>query len=396
MYSPHVLGYPIFEQTMPKNNNSTKKAPVQKGQKVTKKINKPRKDRLVGPTRTIMYMNDNSADIAPVAVSNEQRFPLKAIGARRSHRFTNSELVANVNGSTAFTAIRFPVNPGLPGSFPWLFQEAQRWEQYRFHNLVFRYITRTSTGTVGSIILSPDYNVRDPPPLLEVQATDTQDAVEDSCWKQICCRLDPSAMFPVGPRKFIRPGNVAGDTNLYDAANFYMCSTGMINADAVGKLWVDYDIEFFVPQNSPLESTAPLALSVYGKTAAQAFASTVLTTVLWDPLTFDPLSIGNPVTGVFTPLAGTYWIYAEVTFSDSAAETFSASFELLKNGASFVPRANADWIVTNPAGGTISGSVSGVASFNGVDTFSIVALLAGAAGTLTMTPTSGYLTFRSA
>jgi hypothetical protein len=392
MYSPHVLGYPIFEQTMPKsNNNSTKKTQPKKGP--AKKISK--KKRSVNATERVMYLNDNSTDIAPVAVSNEQRFPLKAIGARRSHRFTNSELVANVNGSTAFTAIRFPVNPGLPGSFPWLFQEAQRWEQYRFHNLVFRYITRTSTGTVGSIILSPDYNVRDPPPTLEVQATDTQDAVEDACWKQICCRLDPSAMFPVGPRKFIRPGNVAGDTNLYDAANFYMCSAGMIGGDAVGKLWVDYDIEFFVPQNSPLESTAPLATSYGGKTTAQTITTGIPTVVLFDALTSDPLSIGNPVSGVFTPLAGTYWIYVELTFGDTAAETLFASFELTKNGASLVPRANADWQVTNPANGLISGSVSGIASFNGVDTFSVIALMAGA-GTLTMPATSGYITFRAA
>lgn len=344
-----------------------------------------------------LVRNQEGPSIAPIAVSNKQAFPLRGVAARRSWRFENSELVGSVNNSTGFVATRYYVNPGMPGTFPWLSVEAKdKWDQYRFHRIRFRYVTRTASTTVGSVILSPEYNVRDPPPVTEQQATDTMGAVEDSPWKEICCDLDVSAMYPSGPRKLIRGGNVAGDTNLYDSAIFYMCTTDGADTSLIGKLWVDYDVELFVPQNSPAETGKTLITSFGGRVASQTLVNNVISPIMWDALTNDPLGIGSPVSGVFTPAAGTYRISVQTIVSDSTAETFEGSMELVKNGVSLVPRAASTFNLSIPAGGDVTLNASGFASFSGTDTFSVSVLLLGAAGTLTVTANNSLISFQSA
>lgn len=370
----------------PKNNKSKSR----RQSKVTIKESTSIRD----PT-TVLRMRENmKTSIAPVAIASEQKFPYKGYGRRKSHRFTNSEEIATVNGAVTFTVIRFPVNPGLPGTFPYLNQEANRWEQYRFHYLRFRYITRTSTSTVGSVILSPDYNVRDPIPATEQQATNTQDAVENVAWKEICTELDVGAMFSLGSRKLIRTGNIAGDTNLYDAANLHLCVLEEANTNAIGKLWIDYDVEFFVPQNSPPETASALNTSFGGQAAQQALTTNTLAILQFDPLTVDPLMIGSPTSGVFTPLAGTYFITVDTTIKDSSAESLTGTIQVLKNGVALVPSVNSGFLVTVPAGGFVSPSLNGIVSVNGTDTISISVLAVGAAGTLTIPADSSYITFR--
>jgi hypothetical protein len=316
----------------------------------------------------------------------------------RSHRFTNSELVGSVLGSVAFAATKYPVNPGMSGSFPWLSVEASKWEQYVFHKLRYRFVTRTSTATTGSVILSPDYNVRDLRPTTEEQATDTQDAVEDAVWKELVCVLDPRAMFPSGPRKLVRSANVAGDANLYDAANFYVCTVEEANADAIGKLWVDYDVELFVPQNSPNDGSAGSTITTYGgRASAQSFTTATPAPVQFDAQTYDPLGIGAASTGVFDPAAGTYKIDFEGIFKDTSAETFTVLVEMFKNGAALAPQARSQSIVSSPASGQTSVFLTCVASFDGgTDQFQVQVTLTGAAGTLTLIANSAQLFWQSA
>ncbi len=357
----------------------------------------PKKENL---RKTMPLPNGNgksNVQSAPVAVSSAQRFPLKAgTNVRRSWRFQNSELISSVSGTVAFNAVKYPVNPGLSGTFPWLSTEAAKWEQYRFHKLQFRYVTRTSTATVGSVILSPDYNVRDAAPTTEVAATDTQDAVEDSVWKEITCVLDPAAMFPQGPRKLLRSANIAGDANLYDVANFYLCTVEEAGTDAIGKLWVDYDVEFFVPQNSPSDSTAPTATSICYMAAAQTFTNAVAATLNPDNFSYDPLGIGNDSSGVFTPGAGSYLISLQLGVRDTSSETFTGTIELQKNSGTISPYSVVVWAVAGVASATVPIQGFWLANCNGTDTLRFRITMGGAAGTLSVLGDTVVITFRSA
>jgi len=183
--------------------------------------------------------------------SSEPRFLSRtARGTRIVHR----ELVASVTGSSSFTVqVALALNPGISATFPWLSTQAVGWEQYKFHKLKFCYYTRTATSTPGSMMLVPDYDAADSAPLSEQIASSYRDVVEEVPWTvEFSCDLDPVAMMEPGNRKYIRTAALASnlDIKTYDGGNFFVCTT---DGTAVnwGKLWVEYDVEFFVPQLPP-------------------------------------------------------------------------------------------------------------------------------------------------
>jgi hypothetical protein len=164
------------------------------------------------------------------------------------------ELIYSVVGTSTFTTgATFAINPGLPATFPWLSSQALGWEQYKFNKLRFCYYSRTGTTTPGSILLIPDYDAADSAPLTEQVASSYRDVVEEVPWvEEFTCPLDPKALHETGNRKFVRTGALAAnlDVKTYDGGNLFVCTT---DGTAVnwGKLWVEYDVDFFVPQLPP-------------------------------------------------------------------------------------------------------------------------------------------------
>jgi len=167
-----------------------------------------------------------------------------------SCRIVHRELIASVTGSVAFTVAQsFPLNPGMPVTFPWLSNEAAGWERYRFNKLRFCYYTRTGSNVPGSVMLSPDYDPADPAPIGEQIASSYQDAQEDAPWKDIHCELMARELMGDMKEKTIRNGALAAnqDIKTYDAGNLHLCT---VDGTAVswGKLWVEYDVTLYTPQ----------------------------------------------------------------------------------------------------------------------------------------------------
>lgn len=327
-------------------------------------------------------------DAAAVALGREQRVAAPMITrSARGMRIRHRELVGTVNGSIAFSATKFACNPGMAATFPWLAPQAVQWEQYRFHKLSFEYITRTATSTVGSVLLAPDYDAADPAPTTEAQASSFEDSVENVAWKDLRCDLSPDSMFPIGPRKFIRSGAQAGDLKTFDAASLFLCVVEETGASAIGKLWVEYDVEFFVPQNSPSSQTNSIGTDYYSRATAQTFTTATPAAIAWDAASagLDPLLWGTPAAGVFTPPAGAYDVAACVTINDSAAEAFSVTISVLKNGSQLSPPISSSVAssVSLGANAKLFVSLRGVCFVNGTDTLQVSVTATGAAGTLT-------------
>jgi hypothetical protein len=307
-------------------------------------------------------------------------------GANRSSRVQHRELInASIAGSQTFTVQQvIAINPGLVASFPWLSVQAANWEQYKIHKLDVVYVPIAPTNTQGDIMLSPDYDASDPVPTTEVQAGNNAGTVQDSCWENIRLRLDPSAMMALGPRRFVRQSNVAGDIKTFDVGKIFVCSNNQTGTNPVGKLWLEYDIEFFIPQNSPNTDTIPLSTSYFTRTTSQTFTTNTAAPLQLTNVVFDPLNIGSAVAGVFTPPAGSYRIEAQVSSQDSANEAFQARVDIYKNGAvltngpCFAYQSDAALSLSS-----ISTTVLGVINCNGTDTFQIEVTLVGAGGTLT-------------
>jgi len=321
---------------------------------------------------------------ASIAFQQRQRGPKSQTRSDgKSIVIKRRELIGTVNGGTSFTATKYAVNPGIASTFPLLSVQAPQWEQYRFRKLAFEYITRTATTTLGSVILAADYDASDVTPVTEAQLTGYEGAVEDAPWKNITCFIDCSAVSP-GPRKFIRNGAVPADIKNYDACNFFLGVTEMASTLPVGKLWVDYEVELSIPQNSPDENLYSKSVSYYTRSASLVGVTTVNTKIDFDPPAAgaDPLGIGIDLNGDFVPPRGVYRLDFNGTFRDLAAESFTAFVSFFKNGALIGPQSNFNNF--GSAGTEFQLSHSWVIPCNGTDVINVMMNLTGAAGSLNL------------
>jgi hypothetical protein len=219
------------------------------GNRVQKSYTPPNRSRLNKEIR-----GSNPQAQAASAYASAQRSALPVINSsQNTSRVVHRELIANIVGSGAFSVpFSFPLNPGMSQTFPWLSVIAQQWEQYRFNSLRFCYYTRTGTQTVGSLQLIADYDAADSAPISEFVASSYQDVVEDAPWKDIHCELMPSSLHAMGPKKYIRTGPLAPnlDIKTYDCGTMFIGTTDASGTPPWGKLWVEYDVTFSVPQLS--------------------------------------------------------------------------------------------------------------------------------------------------
>jgi len=367
--------------TIPSGNNNNNN---NNSNRVNPKLSRKPKPRGSSPS-------ENSVSIA---YSNKQSFSKKG---PRSERFCASEAIGAIAGSVAFSsANKYYLNPGMSATFPWLSVQAQKWQQYRFRYLRFRYETRTSTTSAGSIIMSPDYNSLEAIPLTEAQATNTQDAVENAVWRpEISCTLDPGAMFPVGPRKLIRSQAVAGDLSTYDAGRFFLCTIGMASTAVVGKLWVDYEVELFVPQNTSTIVAGPSTLSQYTiGPVGQVVTTATSTVVIFDSLIHDPLNIGPVSAGLFRPPAGCYHVTGFLTIQSNTATSLQLSAQILKNGASLTsqPIISVALSISSTISPIVQVTLDDTVPINAGDTISVVVNPVGT-GVLTILQQGAVLSF---
>jgi len=319
--------------------------------------------------------NDPSVSVG-VASSKQQRTRNPVIQQRTSRgvRIVHREFLQTVSGSTGFSTLTIPVNPGLPDTFPWLAPQAAQWEQYRFNRLSFEYITRAPTTSTGSVILAPDYDAVDQAPNSEIVLTTFQDAVENSTWQSITSHLDVSAMHSLGPKKFVRTGPVFGsDIKTYDVANFYLGTTGQANTDPIGKLWIDYDIEFFVPQSANLTGTpVPTMTSEFWKDADENLVTGVATPLTFNSLDFNPLAIVVTSGNQFRLPRGAWRIQAHVWIDVTAAAI--CQLHLAEDGVN-----NNDVFDTEDVAGLgVDLNLTRVIATNGLHDYAIVATMTSA------------------
>ncbi len=181
----------------------------------------------------------------PIAHAYSSNFRAPRISQSRSGtRVVHKELVASVPGSAAYAvAASYVANPGLASSFPWLSTQAANWEQYRFHRLCYEFVPSSAYTATGDVILAPDYDSVDAAPASEVVASSYRDGIQSDVKTRCEIELDPNSMHPLGPRKYIRAGAIAGvDLKTYDAGVLHVATVGQADATTIGRLWVHYEV----------------------------------------------------------------------------------------------------------------------------------------------------------
>lgn len=212
-----------------------------------------------GKKKSLKFRNNNAPRSANRGkqASVAAAYATPAVGRAPTIRATRDtcnikhrELISSITGSVGFTVSSFlAVNPGIPATFPWLSIMAQGWEEYRFRSIRFVYKTRTGSTTPGSLIMAPDYDSADAAPATEQIMSTYSQCIEDAPWKDITCVLKTSNSNPLGKHHYIRQAALAAnlDIKTYDIANFIVATTDG-TAIPWGKLWVEYDVDFFIPQ----------------------------------------------------------------------------------------------------------------------------------------------------
>jgi len=225
------------------------------------------------------------------------------------------------------------LNPGLANVFPWLSTIAQNYESYRFKKLRAYFVSVCATSTVGEVILTPEYDVNDSPPTTEQAVSNTAGSVAGPVWMSHSLLFNTNSLNSLGPRKFVRGGNVAGDLKTYDSGLLYVSVVnGAVTAN-IGKIWLEYEVEFFDPQTQAQTPVAPASTSVFKAVTGfsqSCIGSNIL--VQCNQLTYaDPLRVAGTTNTVFSPPKGSYIVTAQIVVYDVYNEDFAVNFSFTIN-----------------------------------------------------------------
>jgi len=174
----------------------------------------------------------------------------------------HKEYITDVQAANAFTNLVFPINPGLPATFPFLSQISMAFEEYEFRGLMFEFKSMSSdallmsatNSSLGTVVMATEYDVIDPAFASKIQMEN----------HQYSCSAKPSTSFmhPIECARGLTPQThlytrnaqppANADLRLYDLGNFNIAVQGMQAANGTcGELWCTYEIEFFKPQLGP-------------------------------------------------------------------------------------------------------------------------------------------------
>jgi len=188
--------------------------------------------------------------------NTQQRVELAgAHSIRFSHREYISDIISPSASPNTFTLAAYPINAGLGGTFPYLSQIANLFEQYKFHGLVFEYVSTTSpynaTSAMGSVILTAESNAFSAN-FSSKQAMENSDFAvsvrpDASCVYGV--ELDPSQLSQ--NTYYVRSGPSTLPLTTTDVAEF-MIATQLAStfplSSTLGELWVSYDVELSHPR----------------------------------------------------------------------------------------------------------------------------------------------------
>lgn len=185
-----------------------------------------------------------------------------------SVRVRHREYISDINSvGLAFQTISYPINPGL-ASFPWLSQLANLYESYVFKSLHFEYEPATATTTTGTVILSIDFDAADAPPANKQDAMANQNAVRSAPWTGVKYNASAKDLKKFGIQRYVRSGNLSPnlDIKTYDVGTLHLCTQGQSTVQAVGELYVSYDIVLYTPQgnSSYISNNSAKVVSITG------------------------------------------------------------------------------------------------------------------------------------
>lgn len=171
--------------------------------------------------------------------------------------YSHSEFVQNITasasgaGQSAFELSKFPVNPGLAATFPFLSQLAQNFEIYEFHGLVFQYKPTSgesgaSSNALGKVIMAVNYDPTAADFINSVQMENYDYASSTKPSVGMVHGVETDMSRNITNAQFIRTGSSTKQLPFTDLGNLYVATEGVpfsaAGSQIVGELWVSYKI----------------------------------------------------------------------------------------------------------------------------------------------------------
>jgi len=243
------------------------------------------------------------------------------------------EFIGDVKSHIAFSLSFFNLNPGLPGTFPWLSQIASYFEEYEMRGLVFEY--RPASGSavsgtnpaMGVVVMATDYNVLSPLFTTKQQMESYEYSTSCVPFESMIHPIECAPRSNVNDTLFIRTtvtqGSLTSDLRLYDMGKMELAVQGQQgDNNNLGELWVSYHVFLKKPRINPNGNGlyAHLASSLAGSATAADPLGTAGAILASDSTLSGITPISTTVFEIDNP--GVYWI--TVSSYTSAADIAAA------------------------------------------------------------------------
>lgn len=268
-----------------------------------------------------------------------------------------------------FSNTTYAVNPGNSVLFPWLATVANGYQQYKFHGLIFEFVSTTSEvssgGPMGSIIMASDYDVSDLPYVNKQAMENSQFAVsaKPSCSQIHTMECDPAMSASTLLYTSSNTTNNTTDPRWSNLANFQIATQGLpgTTGQVLGELWASYDVELVKPELSlagsqglqTLAGVAPapgnwlgLAPTSTGPTFFTASTNTFVANVPGTYL-FEfgaagtvPTALTNSGTASFTTLVTVAPLATTTTFMQSAVVVVASGSTVIVSTSGWATQAS--------------------------------------------------------
>jgi len=175
------------------------------------------------------------------------------------------EYLGDVLGNNSILSwTNYSINPGLSLTFPYLSGIACNFAEYKWKGLVFEYKTTCATAvangtnpSMGTVSMAANYRADAPHPVSRQQILNSFWCADGVVYENLILPIECDPKENPMEVQYVRTGPVptGSDEKLYDLGNVDILLCNNPSTNAVGELWVSYEIEFF----KPVQSTTKIA-----------------------------------------------------------------------------------------------------------------------------------------
>ncbi len=308
------------------------------------------------------------------------------------------ELIATVNGSSAFSLTSYALNPGNATTFPFASRTAANYDRYEIDFLEVYYKPSQSMfstqGAAGMVGISVVADAKQSPPSTKVMAEVCQVKTLGLVSKSHLVKVPKKFMMSATNQKhLVRSGQLPGgaDITLYDCGQIFFWTQGEANSNEIGELRIRYKFRLLNPVLET-STTAPTNYRVAWLTSngAESCTTAVSKTLALATTAANGIGLTNTSGSIILPI-GNYTITGFMIVQDTAAETFSTDVTLRKNnlglftttGGTLSQNPQTEIAIATGANCKYTIPFNCFYSSNGSDVLTLTCTLTGAAGTLT-------------